>query len=86
MSKKNIVYAVSPSLQPQGEQICFRDCGEILFGSIIIDGRHWLPCRIKDCMYEEKNIETCFEFNLDNSTIWIRRLKSLDGIEHKELP
>jgi hypothetical protein len=76
-----IVFAVSPDMQPQVEQICFSDCGKILTGILRIDNHLFLPCKTQNCSFEEKSMDANLKSSIDGSDIWFRRLK-----ENKETP
>lgn len=68
-----VVYLVSEEIQPREVDRCFQSCGKIIIGMIEYDGFWWIPCKHKDCPYEEKTmlIEGA---DIDNDKASIRKL------------
>jgi len=52
------LYCVSPFAQKKEvTAYCFKACGRILVGAVVIAGGHFFPCRTTPCPYEKDNVD-----------------------------
>jgi len=72
-----MIYAVSPLAQKEEvDEFCFKDCGKILIGGLIICDAPFLPCKEKTCPFLEK--EKLLEGTIRGEKITVRKLRRLE--------
>lgn len=77
-----MIYAVSPSAQKeQIDKWCFKECGKIIVGGLIICDALFLPCREKNCPHMEKEMflkERVIQLEDKQEDVTIRKLKPFE--------